>query len=259
MMNVDPREIGELLGWLTTFEATTWEHRGQFGLDPEVLDEIRKAREALQQAHGRVEASARSAEIAAHEVEAARDARDGARERGVGAQQYLAAAEADRLAAQTELASRLDALFERVRRREAGIAEPPVSLRASVEPSVPSASTLSAPRTPGRRIASLVPGLAVPTQLTVTPQPGRAHLLHWNGNNPPGTTFAIELAVGSFYRGSPMAPGPGDYKRLTALTETTYQHPVGQISKGSVVKYRIRAERGGAASPYSAEVTIECK
>jgi hypothetical protein len=102
--------------------------------------------------------------------------------------------------------------------------------------------------------------VGAPANVMVVAHPNRINVLTWLGDGIPGTSFHVEAAVGAMYRGSAIEPDPSAYRRVaTVAGETTYTHTVPKCSVGVRIRYRIRAERNGASSPFSSEVTVACK
>jgi eukaryotic-like serine/threonine-protein kinase len=141
-------------------------------------------------------------------------------------------------------------------RRKMGIYPAPSCFHLSIPPPLPGIpSQVTQVSTRSGRPSSQP---AAPLALVVTPGPQRTHVLEWTGGLEPGTTYAVEAALGTLYRGSSTEPKESDFKVIAVVGEPSYRHGLDRIPGKVRVMYRVRALRGDLASAYSAAVTATC-
>jgi serine/threonine protein kinase len=260
------RDQREFVPWLQAFDAFVREHRAELKMDDASVSLVVTARSRLDDAIAEQDQAA----LAAGEAEEALRA----------AQAELAAAEERRGAASTAAAAAVkwegqalhkarglvlpiverllehDDLTNAVRRR--------MGLMAAVPAGQPGGHPQTAGPLPTYMLAEQAAAspspIGAPANVVVVAHPNRVNVLSWLGDGIPGTTFLVEAAVGTVYRGSAIDPDPHAYRRVaTVAGETTYTHAVPKCSVGVRVRYRIRAERNGVSSAFSGEVTVACK
>ncbi len=265
MGDLVPADAGDLARWMDKFALVASSFKGRFGLDNATLEHIASTRATLDHAFEQLNTAESWLQTAMDSVAAAELAVAAAGVPHAAAQEAYRAALADRDRVSFEVTEQLRPLVER--------------LQNTSKPSPSSSGTVSLGSAGGRVATSLVassvrtlasptalvparpPALPAPVDLMATVQAGRLVVLTWNGGgNAPGTSYVIEAAIGTLYRGSPNQPEPSAYQIVaTVKDEAAFAHALGRVPAGSKVMYRVRAKRDGAPSPYSTEVIVTCK
>ncbi|MGK3996926.1 hypothetical protein [Sorangium sp. So ce1024] len=264
MAAYNPQDPASFTGWLTTFEAAARAHRGRFGLDDATLAHIAGVKagvdgalDAARRAEGAALAAREDAALAQREVaEAERRLRAAheALQAEIEARERLFQGAAGWLQPMVEL---VNERRNAPRRDLAALSAPSIS---GGHPSISGGHPMSA-SVSGRAMTMSISGVRpiAPQNLVVTAQQRGVNVLRWTPQgNEPGTSYAIEAAIGSMYRGSAAEPEASSYKVVaTVASGAAYSHAL-RVSPGVRVSYRVRAIGHHAASAYSNEVTVTC-
>jgi len=247
LLPADPEQFAQ---WMKNFAATVPSFMGRFGLDPFKRQQIASIAASIETARAQVQGAERLVQTASDAVRAAELDFAAAQQQCKDAEQAQDAAIAAQERAFLDVAEQLRPLVERMQ----SAAKTSISSSKNERPGS-GATPLQLSGT------SHTVGLPAPTELTARSQPGRIVVLTWkNGGHGPGTSYILEAAIGTLYRGSPQPPAANAYQVVaTVIDEVAYAHSVGRVPSGVMVKYRLRAKKDAAQSPYSNEVLVTSK
>ena len=260
-----PADAGDLVRWMDNFALVAASFKGHFGLDEATLQHIASTRARLGAAFQQLQTAESWLQMATDSVAAAELEVASAGVPHAAAQDAHRAALATRDRVSLEVTEHLRPLVERL--QSASRPPPSSSGRLSLDSasgrgaSALMTSSVRALAPPTAIMPARPPTLPAPVDLIATAQTGRIVVLTWNGGgNAPGTSYLIEAAIGTLYRGSPNQPEPSAYQVIaTVRDEAAFAHALARVPAGSKVMYRVRAKRDGEPSPYSTEVVVTCK
>ena len=261
----------EILPWLRTFDDFLRSHRDELQLSEATWTSVRDSKARLEEASARLDERAAATRTAEATLKRAEAMLGDAHQQRSAMEATLHEARRSHNQAAEEARGHLRPLLERLLEHDdmTNVARRQLGLVAS--PSAGTAVSSSAPGIPFTPLAVEVPSAPIsratppapapPETLAVQCGPNRVSVLQWgDGGNGPGTSYLIEAAVGTLYRGSPRVPEASAYQLVATVTDTTvYTHTASAAPVGAWIKYRVRARHDRALSGLSNEVMVTCK
>ncbi len=267
-----PPPGSEILPWLRTFDDFVRSHRDELQLSEATWSLVRNSKDRLEEASARLDESAAATRTAEAALARAEAVLGDAHQHRSAVETTLYEARWSHHHAAEKARGYLRPLLERllehddmtnVARRQLGLVATPSADRASGRASAPGIPfTPLAAEVPSAPIARATPPAPVPpATLSVQCGPNRVSVLRWgDGGNGPGTSYLIEAAVGTLYRGSPRIPEASAYQLVATVIDTTvYTHTASAAPVGAWIKYRVRAGHDRALGGLSNEVMVTCK